>query len=277
MENIVHKFTLIIHEYLNHAKQSIPLKTIDNSHYIITIGLNAIIHIFKIVLENTRNVETTYYHCQKAYYCYLEYIEQMNNTNLLHNLNNLDAIIFVYKKTMDDIHNSTTNMLQNSVTNIMSMNNHNHSLLCRETISYTVSNLSIMTKTILFQNSIVKETDREHTSYIYEIAETHLDKFLHLIIYNRELSEKYMFSDLTLYMQYVQEKTKMNHTQYMHYLKELLKTLKKMKKNNALPTEETIRNKYIDIFIKEETITRLNTMIEQNKYSSFVKEVFLFT
>ena len=44
MENIVHKFTLIIHEYLNHAKQSIPLKTIDNSHYIITIGLNAIIH-----------------------------------------------------------------------------------------------------------------------------------------------------------------------------------------------------------------------------------------
>ena len=86
-----------------------------------------------------------------------------------------------------------------------------------------------------------------------------------------------MYSDLTLYLQYIQEKTEMNHSQYMHYLKEVLKILKKMKKNNTLPTKETIRDKYIEILVKDESIQRLNNMIEQNKFSSFVKEVFLFT
>jgi hypothetical protein len=178
---------------------------------------------------------------------------------------------------MDDIHNSTTNMLQNSVTNIMSMNNCNHLLMDHEIISYTVSNLSIITKTILFQNSVVKDNDREHISDIYEIADIYLDKFLNLIIYHKEHSHKYMYSELTLYLQYIQEKIKMNHTQYMHYLKEVLKTLKKMKKNNTLPSKETIQDKYLEIFVKDESIQRLNTMIEQNKYGSFVKEVFLFT
>jgi len=99
-EEIVHKYILIIKEYLQHMMQSQILKTIDNSTYIIVIGLNTIIHVFKIILSTTKNIDKTYIRCQKAYYCYLEYIEQMNKTNFLHNLNNLNAILFVYKKTV---------------------------------------------------------------------------------------------------------------------------------------------------------------------------------
>ena len=99
-EEIVHKYILIIKEYLQHMMQSQTLKTIDNSTYIIVIGLNTIIHVFKIILSTTKDIDKTYIQCQKAYYCYLEYIEQMNKTNFLHNLNNLNAILFVYKKTV---------------------------------------------------------------------------------------------------------------------------------------------------------------------------------
>ena len=99
-EEIVHKYILIIKEYLQHMMQSHTLKTIDNSTYIIVIGLNTIIHVFKIILSTTKDIDKTYIQCQKAYYCYLEYIEQMNKTNFLHNLNNLNAILFVYKKTV---------------------------------------------------------------------------------------------------------------------------------------------------------------------------------
>jgi len=99
-EEIVHKYILIIKEYLQHMMQSQTLKTIDNSTYIIVIGLNTIIHVFKIMLSTTKDIDKTYIQCQKAYYCYLEYIEQMNKTNFLHNLNNLNAILFVYKKTV---------------------------------------------------------------------------------------------------------------------------------------------------------------------------------
>ena len=99
-EEIVQKYILIIKEYLYHMMQSQTLKTIDNSTYIIIIGLNTIIHVFKIMLSTTKDIDKTYIQCQKAYYCYLEYIEQMNKTNFLHNLNNLNAILFVYKKTV---------------------------------------------------------------------------------------------------------------------------------------------------------------------------------
>lgn len=100
-EQIIHFFCLIVKEYFQNMMQSELLNTIQNSTYIVLIGLNTIVHIFKITLQRTMNIELTCYHCQKAYYCYLEYVEQMNKTNLLHNLNNLDAIMFVYKKSLD--------------------------------------------------------------------------------------------------------------------------------------------------------------------------------
>jgi hypothetical protein len=273
MENIINKFSLVIHEYLNHMKQSVLLKTIDNSEYIVIIGLNSIIHVFKIVLQNVQSVETAYYYCQKAYYCYLEYIEQMNNTNLLHNLNNLDAIIFVYKKTMDDIHNTTTIALQSSVSNMMSINNKETNTLIMDSdlIFFSVSNLSMMAKTILFQQTEINEKGVPIDN-ICKIADTYLDKYLSLI----HNEEKYGFGEITIYMQNIQDKIQMNHIQYMNYLKEGLKVLKKMKKDKTFPTESSIRNKYLSICSQEDTVIKLQNLIEHEKYGLFVKEVYGF-
>ena len=101
-EIIIYKYIELLNEYLQHMKQSELLQNIPNSTYIICIGLNSIIHIFKIILQTTKNIDETYCHCQKSYYCYLEYIEQMNKTFTLHNLNNLDAIVFIYKNSLAD-------------------------------------------------------------------------------------------------------------------------------------------------------------------------------
>jgi hypothetical protein len=132
-EFILYNFPKILNEYLNHMKQSELLRTIPNSTYIICIGINSIIHIFKIVLIKTKNMDTTIYFCQKAYYGYLEYIEQMNKTQLLHNLKFLDAITFIYKNVLNDIYSSQTNQnitstsffsnssnIQNKVVNVSS-------------------------------------------------------------------------------------------------------------------------------------------------------------
>ena len=164
-EEIVHKYILIIKEYLQHMMQSQTLKTIDNSTYIIVIGLNTIIHVFKIILSTTKDIDKTYIQCQKAYYCYLEYIEQMNKTNFLHNLNNLNAILFVYKKTVavelvaDKNLSMKDNTINNEVIPLMNIffnSEEQIEIVSRRIVSsepdifHTLNLISSATKTILF-------------------------------------------------------------------------------------------------------------------------------
>ena len=151
---ILDNFPKIINEYLNHMKQSELLKKIPNSNYIICIGLHSIIHIFKIVLNKTKNINITFYHCQKAYYCYLEYIEQMNQTQLLHNLKTLDAIIFIYKNVLNEIDNS----IDNSIVN----NNINEYIIEQNIIDSYLTVISFITHKLLFYSNEFEFENGEH-------------------------------------------------------------------------------------------------------------------
>ena len=92
-KNIIYqKFTNMIKEYLKMVENTEFIKNVDNSKYIINIGLNTIIHVFKIILIKTTNIDLAYYYSQKSYYCYLEYVEQMNTTSLIHNLNKSEMV-----------------------------------------------------------------------------------------------------------------------------------------------------------------------------------------
>lgn len=121
-EKIIHNFIELLNDYLNHMKKTVININIPNYTYIVCIGINSIIHIFKIVLNHTKNIDITKYYCQKAYYCYLEYIEQMNKTQSLHNLKLLDAITFIYKNVLNELYQSDTIPLQNLSTPSSSSN-----------------------------------------------------------------------------------------------------------------------------------------------------------
>jgi hypothetical protein len=45
----------------------------------------------------------TYYHCEKGIYYFTEFISQIENENSFLKLSSIDAIIFVYKKTIYNI------------------------------------------------------------------------------------------------------------------------------------------------------------------------------
>jgi hypothetical protein len=54
----------------------------------------------------TKNLDLTFYHTQKAYYFYIEFIEQISDDNITFlQLSSRDAVMFVYKKTIYDINN----------------------------------------------------------------------------------------------------------------------------------------------------------------------------
>jgi len=119
---IIEKYITTIEEYFHLINESSILK--DNAH-ILFVGLNAIQRVFEYVLIKTQSVEKAYYYSQRSYYYYLEYMEQIYQSNLSQNLNHTDAMFFVYKKTIIEMHDGEQNASSNTMSNIMTLNEQN--------------------------------------------------------------------------------------------------------------------------------------------------------
>jgi hypothetical protein len=86
--------------------EKIYIKKSQYYKYIFTRGLDTIITVFKIMLFYTKNLDLTYYHSQKAFYFYVEFIEQISNDqNTFLQLSSREACVFVYKKTIYELVN----------------------------------------------------------------------------------------------------------------------------------------------------------------------------
>jgi len=103
---ILTKFASVILEYMKFISEKI---TVKNKHYykfIFERGIETIIHVFSMIFYYTKNLDLTFYHTQKAYYFYIEFIEQISDENITFlQLSSKDAILFVYKKTIFDLNN----------------------------------------------------------------------------------------------------------------------------------------------------------------------------
>jgi len=75
----------------------------EQINYSLYIGIRIIHRVFDWVFVKTKNISFVYYYCNSAFSYYLEYIEQIFKSCLLHNFNYSDAILFVYKKTIFEI------------------------------------------------------------------------------------------------------------------------------------------------------------------------------
>lgn len=99
--DIYNKFTSIINEFILHMLDNNKSKKVDIELY---EGIKALTHVFKFLMLYTKNLELTLYHCQRAFYFYIEFMDQMNDeSHSFLQLTVKDAILFVYKKTIYDI------------------------------------------------------------------------------------------------------------------------------------------------------------------------------
>jgi hypothetical protein len=104
--DILNKYNLLIVEYLNFIIETIREKKNFIDKFIIEQGLKTITHVFKIILYYSKNADMAYYHSQKSFYFFIEFIEQISEEHhTFLNLNSKDAILFVYKKTIYEINN----------------------------------------------------------------------------------------------------------------------------------------------------------------------------
>jgi len=106
LQDILSKFVSSFTEYLLLLCEKINMKNIEGYKYIVERGIDTIVHVFSILLYYTKNIDLAFYHSQKAYYFYIEFIEQISDDNVTFlQLSSRDATTFVYKKTIYEINN----------------------------------------------------------------------------------------------------------------------------------------------------------------------------
>ena len=106
ISEILTKYVSIVSEYLYCISEKQNIKKHKYYQYILERGFDTITNVFKILFYFTKNLDLTYYHSQKAYYFYIEFIEQISDDNITFlQLSSRDATTFVYKKTIYEISN----------------------------------------------------------------------------------------------------------------------------------------------------------------------------
>jgi hypothetical protein len=145
------KYIGVVTEYLIQCSDMIHIQNETYYRYVINKGLETITHVFKMLLLYTKNLQLTYYHCQKSFYYYVEFISQIgeNNHSFLQ-LNSKDATLFVYKKTIYELNQDFRKTFSSTIQENTIMNN--VELLIRiynRMLNDKIENLSLQNLTIL--------------------------------------------------------------------------------------------------------------------------------
>ena len=120
LNDVVNKYTELVVEYLKFIYENIKVQNLTYSKFIVTRGLETITNVFSIILYYTKNIDLTYFQCQKSFYYYIEFIGQITEEqHTFLQLNSRDAITYVYKKTFFEINNDyKKNMLPPTKENV---------------------------------------------------------------------------------------------------------------------------------------------------------------
>jgi hypothetical protein len=112
LQEIITKFSDIVIEYMRFISEKIKIKNKKHYIFIFERGIETLMHVFTMIFYYTKNLELTVYHSQKAFYFYIEFIEQISDDNITFlQLSSRDAVMFVYKKTIYDLNNDHKKMM----------------------------------------------------------------------------------------------------------------------------------------------------------------------
>jgi len=103
---VIANYARLLIEYIHFIMDNIKITNTALSKFIIIRGLNTITSVYLYLFYYTKNVDFTYYHCQKSYYFYVEFISQISeDEKMFLQLTSKDAVSYVYKKTIYEISN----------------------------------------------------------------------------------------------------------------------------------------------------------------------------
>ena len=158
-----------------------------NKHYfkfILIRGLETITHVFHYILFYSKNLEMAYYHSQKSFYYYVEFIGQISeDQNTYLQLSSRDAAVYVYKKTIYEINN------ENKKSSSLSLNSdatQKLDILQLQTQMYKHIIVYIMN----VQDNIIQKDILEFFIYRFEVI---CNKINSILLTNDEMKTIYFF------------------------------------------------------------------------------------
>ena len=100
------KYSQLILDYYKFFVENLKITNEGFSKFIIIRGLDTITNVFLHILYFTKNINLTYFHCQKSFYFYVEFVGQISDVEKTFlQLTSRDATTYVYKKTIYEINN----------------------------------------------------------------------------------------------------------------------------------------------------------------------------
>jgi hypothetical protein len=229
---ILELYSNLINEYYSALSESPVMKELNYPISSTYIGINAIHRVFEIVLLKTKSIEKTYYYSQKAYYYYLEYLEQIYRANLSQNLNHMDIVLFVYKKTIFGMCDGDNNDSSHTLSNIMTLNNDTLVIDEKEWRTILVKIMKVTNVLFYWENNNMSFFNR------FEISKKYLNRFIH----------KIDVIDTTLqYLEITQEKMDIEYTIYENLIIELLKKIESIRsKRDIFSNDVALMKFYIE-------------------------------
>jgi hypothetical protein len=200
--DIVNKYNTLLIEYLNFIVDNIGIKNSAYSKFIIERGIETITHVFTLILYYSRNVDMSYYHGQRSFYFYVEFIGQISDDqHTFLNLSSRDAAMFVYKKTIfelsTDCRKNLTEPTKDTLEklDILNMN------ICifKNVIYFTLREMKITEKNKIISN-LVKQMEticNKLLKYKFSIQEyTTIENFISLMSKTTCINKYYELVDL---------------------------------------------------------------------------------
>jgi len=212
LDKIIDTYTSIFKEFVSIIDES---KHGDNLVTIMYIGMNTIHRVFEYILIKTKNIEKVCYYSKKTYYYYLEYMEQVYSSNLHQNLNQMDAILFVYKKTIFDLYNGEGQDAFGTMTNIITSTGE-IMIIDDENLQNMLRKLSkIMNLFFYWENTHISFYNKK------DLCNQYFDIFIKKCFDNNQI---------IIFMEIIQKRTSLKQPEYVMMLKEIIDLNKKKRK-----------------------------------------------
>lgn len=208
--DIVEKISQLFIDYLKFITENIKLKKSNLSRFIIIRGLDTITNVFNYILLYTKNIDLAYFHCQKAFYFYIEFVGQISeDEKMFLQLSSRDATTYVYKKTIFEInHDIKKNNEEIShhtrvKLNIINIYIELYKTLLLKIINHDFTNITNLEKIELIYKKLNNLTDISTLKNLNDIIE--------LLFYRIENSEYFFDVCILLIKKFIKKQQQINN------------------------------------------------------------------
>ena len=237
---IIEKYCLVMNEFIKRIHESKIILKSQQSVMTLSVGITSIHRVFEYTLLHTKQLDKALYQARQTYYYFLEYIEQIQESQLISSLNHKDAITFVYKKAIFSLHDGIDRERSSTLTNILSLEDDSIVINDKEWRMLFIRISKFINSLLCWNNYIYDFKFRIH------LCQTFLDKYLLHI-------ERLDFT--TYYLEYIHQKLSMSSEKYVELLDSMLHKSEKSKRIRSGSITEQEKN---DIVFSKVSIGNTN-------------------